>query len=382
MMKALMTARKYFARVALGALLASATVTCADNDSIRSPSGSNAGEAGVIGEGGTGAQAGALEAAGMAPIGGNPASGGGGAGNDNTSGRGGSAENGGSAGNGAVGGSSGGAGGNIVGGVAGMSGVGAGGNIAGGVAGMSGVGTSGGGTGGGGTGGGGTGGGGTGGGGTGGTGGGGTGGGGTGGGGTGGGGFSGGGSPAGGGGTGGSSGNNPLVGGTAGQSGSGGTSTCPSSAACTVAWSTENCGANCGAITSAACLACEPPEAADAFCSVLGDALAQAGSAVGQRRLSLCNKALACLRQTGCSLAATTTTEIVAPCYCGSVPFDQCTAQTANGPCRAEFEQGLETSSPNAMTTLIQDTTLGTAIAYYRTTYDTDACTSVCFAGQ
>jgi len=364
------TARRYFARAALGALLANATVTCSDNDSSH-PTGTDAGEAGESSEGGasgdSSSEAGAPEA-GAKPIGGH---GGADAGDDGgrSAGKGGSAGNGTSGGGTSGGGTSGGGtsgGGTSGGGTsgAGTSGGGTGGGGTGG-GGTSGAGTSGGGTSGGGTSGAGTSGAGTSGAGTSGAG---TSGAGTSGGGQGGssgfGGISGG-SAASGSGAGGSSGG----GGTAGQGGSGGSAggagVCPSQT-CATPWSNDNCGSNCEALTSLECLTCQQDNCAYAYCSTLTDTLAQAGIAVGQPRRLLCNKMLACLRDTGCYKGAASSTQLASKCYCGTVPFGECTAQTANGPCREQFEMGLETSSVQEMENVLFNPELAGGVVFQR----------------
>jgi hypothetical protein len=158
---------------------------------------------------------------------------------------------------------------------------------------------------------------------------------------------------------------------------SGGGSGCPSSL-CSTPYATENCGPTCSAITSAQCLACE----ANNFCNdtpcsdVVGTALN--GSAVGVPRAALCNEALSCLRTTGCSLVpnGSPSSAVVAACYCGSVGFPDCQPSNANGPCKAAFERGLETSDKTAMVTRLTNTTFGTSQAYVRIECDKVSCSS------
>jgi hypothetical protein len=99
----------------------------------------------------------------------------------------------------------------------------------------------------------------------------------------------------------------------------------------------------------------------------------------------LCNEALSCLRTTGCSLIPDDSDAdvVIAQCYCGNVPYADCTSANAAGPCKLAFERSLETTDKTVMLDNLFETKFGGGRAYARASCDAFSCANKgCFVGQ
>jgi hypothetical protein len=147
------------------------------------------------------------------------------------------------------------------------------------------------------------------------------------------------------------------------------------SATCDRAYAVNECGENCGPITSSECLACEKkyPEVAETADCGYSKGEAQGGPAKGKPRAELCRKAVECLRETNCAVD----NHII--CYCGDASAE-CFSGSAHGDCKQVLEAALETTNPAEIATRMGDATYGGAVALLRMASDRDRCKSVCFA--
>lgn len=148
---------------------------------------------------------------------------------------------------------------------------------------------------------------------------------------------------------------------------------------CDPKFTVNNCGSDCKAITSAACLTCESaPGACDASIltcnTVTGNATE--GPANGVAKSSLCNEALDCIRDTGCAADAK---PLLKSCYCGTADVTNCNAGLGDGPCKAALERSLETTSATAISMRVGNVSYGGAIALKRVTCDQLFCDPICF---
>ena len=171
-------------------------------------------------------------------------------------------------------------------------------------------------------------------------------------------------------------------GGAAGSTGgasSCGNGTVDAGEVCDSKLSVNDCGADCKTITPAACFACEND---DATCkefincdSVTGSA--PAGSpAAGVARKYLCNEVLDCMRDTKCSGPEDSP---IAKCYCGTANQTDCQSGLGNGPCKAQWERGLETTVFQTLVTRIGNKTYGGGMALSRFDCDQSFCPAACF---
>ena len=166
---------------------------------------------------------------------------------------------------------------------------------------------------------------------------------------------------------------------------------------CDPALSVDNCGRNCQAITSAACLACE---SAPGTCapSILTCDTASGGTTtatvtgssgaakatdpgavttpVGARKVPLCNEVLDCVRDSGC---AANGNPALKSCYCGTATISQCTSGLGNGPCKAELERALETTDFATVSQRVGNSLYGGGVAMRRIDCDQSFCDPVCF---
>ena len=143
---------------------------------------------------------------------------------------------------------------------------------------------------------------------------------------------------------------------------------------CTVAYQTDDCGANCSTITGPVCLACE---------ASVGDGTADCAfstgtDAAGVPRAALCNQAVECMRQTNCAKSNNL------DCYCGNTGAScfstDATGKTlGNGACKAAIEAGLETTNGTDIQLRFGDPTFGGGLALLRLATDHDFCVNQCF---
>ena len=152
--------------------------------------------------------------------------------------------------------------------------------------------------------------------------------------------------------------------------------------ACDPPFAQNNCGGDCQPISTEACNKCTQLELRrEGFeddltnCSAL-TGVATAGSAAGVAKSYLCNETLACIRLSECAKAGSPP----ARCYYGEATTPQgLSAGLANGPCRAEFERGLETTDPDEVFKRIGHyNEYGAARAYARIDADQSVCGPEC----
>jgi len=94
----------------------------------------------------------------------------------------------------------------------------------------------------------------------------------------------------------------------------------------------------------------------------------------------LCNEALSCFRTSACTLAATTTPQVMAACYCGSVDSASCQTNNANGPCKVALERSMETTDKTVIQQRLGVVSFAGGRAFYRVDCDKESCaTPACF---
>jgi hypothetical protein len=146
---------------------------------------------------------------------------------------------------------------------------------------------------------------------------------------------------------------------------------------CDPKFSANDCGADCKAITSVACAACDT---ADATCKEFSNCDAVAGSspagtpAAGVARKQLCNEVLDCVRDSGCAKDKTPI-----QCYCGTASSSDCQAGLGNGACKAAIERGLESTVFATIAQRIGQVIYGGGMAMSRIDCDQTFCNDVCF---
>lgn len=147
---------------------------------------------------------------------------------------------------------------------------------------------------------------------------------------------------------------------------------------CDPALTVNNCGRDCKAITSAACLACEdtPASCADfVSCEAVAGNAAAGTPAAGTPKKVLCNETLDCVRDTKCAADGAAPIK----CYCGTANPTDCQAGLGNGLCKAEIERSLETTSFNTIAQRIGNTVYGGGQAMARIDCDQAFCPTQCF---
>ena len=146
---------------------------------------------------------------------------------------------------------------------------------------------------------------------------------------------------------------------------------------CDPGYTSNNCGADCGPITSAACLACEnDPFTCQDFvnCDIAVGNAAAGSPAAGTPKSNLCNEVLDCVRDSGCAANG------FAPihCYCGSASAADCQAGLGNGVCKPQLERGLETTAFTSISSRFKNSAYGGGVAMARIDCDQGACSSQC----
>lgn len=166
---------------------------------------------------------------------------------------------------------------------------------------------------------------------------------------------------------------------------------------CEPALSVNNCGRDCKAITSAACVTCESAPGACAA-SVLTCDTAVGGTTtatvtgktgaalptdpgavttpVGAPKAPLCNELLDCVRDSGCASGGQ---PALKSCYCGSANVTDCNNGLGNGPCKAEMERATEATSFSTVSQRVGNALYGGGVAMKRVTCDQAFCDPVCF---
>ena len=173
------------------------------------------------------------------------------------------------------------------------------------------------------------------------------------------------------------------AGGAPGSGGSGGAATlCGNNVKdagelCDPKFTVNNCGADCMAITSDACFACEnSPDTCQDFvdCSQISGNAASGSPAAGVPKANLCNETLDCVRDSGCASGGNG----IIKCYCGTANTNDCQNGLANGACKAQIERGLETTTFAQLTQRLKSPQFGGGIAMARVDCDQQACKTDC----
>jgi len=134
---------------------------------------------------------------------------------------------------------------------------------------------------------------------------------------------------------------------------------------CDPPFSANECGGNCGAITSPACLTC----GAAGSCGELQDC----GLGGTPEYRTACLQVLDCVRDSGCGSG------LAFNCYCGTASSSDCSNGLGNGACRAALETGLQTTNPNLIADRFTDPTFGGGLAMLRVGCEQSECFTQCF---
>jgi hypothetical protein len=181
---------------------------------------------------------------------------------------------------------------------------------------------------------------------------------------------------------GGTAGGGGNAGGSAGAGGSGGGATCGNGVldegeVCDAPFTENDCGADCGPITSPECLECEETEPSGECITVVdcSDVAGNAtsGPATGVARAYLCNETLHCIRQSGCAGGQ------LIDCYCGTATSAECDSGQGNGLCREQLERGFETTNPVEITNRYTNPEFAAGFAMLRVGCDQAYCMAECF---
>jgi len=145
---------------------------------------------------------------------------------------------------------------------------------------------------------------------------------------------------------------------------------------CDPKYSVNNCGKDCKAITSAACLSCDnQTDCADFVnCSQLSTNAAAGSPAAGVPKANLCNEVLDCVRDSGCAASG----NAIIKCYCGTASVSDCQNGLANGACKTEIERGLETTTFNLISQRLKSLSYGGGVALARIDCEQQVCITEC----
>ncbi|HEY5374151.1 MAG TPA: hypothetical protein VIK01_10730, partial [Polyangiaceae bacterium] len=153
---------------------------------------------------------------------------------------------------------------------------------------------------------------------------------------------------------------------------------------CSAAFAIDECGPNCTQITSDACQACEHADTSACYddgdptdgSSLLNMAavIAFYGGVASPARVQAGIAAEACIYSTGCANNA----PVFTGCYCGTSGSACTSPGAANGPCKAQLEAALDTTSPAVIGTNIGDPSFGGGVAQIRISCDKTQCASAC----
>ena len=146
---------------------------------------------------------------------------------------------------------------------------------------------------------------------------------------------------------------------------------------CDPAFTVNNCGSNCQAITSDACFTCEntPDTCADFVdCGQISGNAAAGTPAAGTPKANLCNETLDCVRDSGCAAGGNG----IIKCYCGTANTADCQNGLANGACKTQLERGLETVTFAQISQRLKSPQFGGGIAMARVDCDQQACKAPC----
>jgi len=149
-----------------------------------------------------------------------------------------------------------------------------------------------------------------------------------------------------------------------------------SSEVCDPRFTVNDCGRDCGHITSAACLACDQATECVDFvdCFQLSGSAAVGTPAAGIPKANLCNEVLDCVRDSGCASGGNAPIK----CYCGTANATDCQNGLANGVCKAELERGLETVAFGQISQRLKNVAYGGGIAMARIDCEQTVCKSEC----
>ena len=203
-------------------------------------------------------------------------------------------------------------------------------------------------------------------------------------------------------GTGGSSagtgGSSAGTGGTGGSAPVCGNSVVETGELCDPQLTVNNCGRDCKAITSTACLACETSSAQYGYdqtfltCNTAvgntttATVTGSTGAAkptdpnpvttpVGTSKAMLCNEVVDCVRDTHCAAGGFPT---LSACYCGTASQGDCNNGLGNGKCKAEIERALEATSFSTVAQRAGQTLYGGGVAMSRIDADQSYCDDDC----
>ena len=140
---------------------------------------------------------------------------------------------------------------------------------------------------------------------------------------------------------------------------------------CDTPFTVNNCGADCLAISTPACLACDNASECVDFvdCNqVTGN------TAAGKSKSALCNDTLDCVRDSGCAAGGNG----IIKCYCGTANATDCQNGLANGACKTQLEQGLETTVFMQISQRLKSPQYGAGVAMARVDCEQQVCKSQC----
>ena len=138
----------------------------------------------------------------------------------------------------------------------------------------------------------------------------------------------------------------------------------------------NNCGRDCLAITSAACLACDNASECVDFvdCGQLSGNGAAGTPGAGIPKINMCNETLDCVRDSGCAAGGNG----IIKCYCGTANVADCQSGLANGACKAEIERGLETTLFSQISLRLKSPQYAAGIAMARVDCEQSSCKAAC----
>jgi len=138
----------------------------------------------------------------------------------------------------------------------------------------------------------------------------------------------------------------------------------------------NNCGRNCAAISTQACIDCDNASECSDFvdCFQLSGNAAAGTPGAGKPKAQLCNETLDCVRDSGCAAGGNG----IIKCYCGTANAADCQNGLANGACKAEIERGLETTAFAQISQRLKSPQFGGGIALARIDCEQQVCKAAC----